>query len=100
MTNINTKNKNILFWSPLLGHVGTLNAVIGMANALNSYKKYNRRLKICRIFTTDISNKNIITSVSKSGPVNSPKNIDSSNFSEFFSKNLFLDEKQTFKYII
>ena len=51
---------------------------------VNSSKKYNRRLKICRIFTTDISNKNIITSVSKSGPVNSPKNIDSSNFSEFF----------------
>lgn len=48
---------------------------------VNSSKKYNRRLKICRIFTTDISNK---TSVSKSGPVNSPKNIDSSNFSEFF----------------
>ena len=41
MKNIKTKNKNILFWSPLLGHVGTLNAVIGMANALNSYKKYN-----------------------------------------------------------
>ena len=67
---------------------------------VNSSKKYNRRLKICRIFTTDVSNKTIITSVSKSGPVNSPKNIDSSNFSEFFSKNLFLDEKQTFKYII
>ena len=47
-------------------------------------KKYNRRLKICRIFTTDISNKTIITSLSKSGPLNSPKNIDSSNFSEFF----------------
>jgi hypothetical protein len=44
---------------------------------VNSSKKYNRRLKICRIFTTD-SNKN-----------------------EFLKKNnLFLDEKQTFKYII
>ena len=44
---------------------------------VNSSKKYNRRLKICRIFTTD-SNKN-----------------------EFLKKNnLFLDEKQTFRYII
>ena len=51
---------------------------------VNNSKKYNRRLKICRIFTTDISNKTIITSTPKSGPVNSPKNIDSSNFSEFF----------------
>ena len=41
MKNTKTKNKNILFWSPLLGHVGTLNAVIGMANALNNYKEYN-----------------------------------------------------------
>lgn len=44
---------------------------------VNNSKKYNRRLKICRIFTTD-SSKN-----------------------EFLKKNnLFLDEKQTFRYII
>ena len=44
---------------------------------VNSSKKYNRRLKICRIFTTDSSK------------------------TAFLKKNnLFLDEKQTFKYII
>lgn len=44
---------------------------------VNSSKKYNRRLKICRIFTTDSSK------------------------TEFLKKNnLFLDEKQTFRYII
>ena len=31
------KNKKIFFWSPLLGHVGTLNAVLHSAESLNRY---------------------------------------------------------------
>lgn len=34
------KIKKIFFWSPLLGHVGTINAVIGMATSLNRFNYY------------------------------------------------------------
>jgi glycosyltransferase involved in cell wall biosynthesis len=33
------KNSRIIFWSPLLGHVGTLNAVLHSAESLNRYGK-------------------------------------------------------------
>ena len=31
------KPKKIFFWSPMLSHVGTINAVIGMATAMNKF---------------------------------------------------------------
>jgi glycosyltransferase involved in cell wall biosynthesis len=33
-------NKKIIFWSPLLSHVGTINAVIGMADSFKKFLKY------------------------------------------------------------
>ena len=46
-------------------------------------KRYSRRIKIGKIFGIEVLNK-VITSKPKGGPVNFPKHITSSNFSELF----------------
>ena len=33
-------HKKIIFWAPLLSHVGTINAVIGMADSFKKFLKY------------------------------------------------------------
>lgn len=38
--NFKTKKQKIFFWSPMLSHVGTINAVIGMATAMNKFNSY------------------------------------------------------------
>ena len=49
---MNTKNtnNNIFVWSPMLSHVGTINATIGMANSI---KKYNSGLSY-KIFLLNV----------------------------------------------
>ena len=45
---MNKQDKKILFWSPMLSHVGTLNATIQMAISFNKYGNY--RVFILNIF--------------------------------------------------
>jgi len=35
------KKKKVFFWSPMSSHVGTIKAVIGMAESISSYNNYN-----------------------------------------------------------
>ena len=37
---MNKQEKKILFWSPMLSHVGTLRATIEMAESFNKYENY------------------------------------------------------------
>jgi glycosyltransferase involved in cell wall biosynthesis len=67
-------NKKIFFWSPMLSNVGTINAIIGMANSLSKYSDY-------KIYILDIlgefknfrnfSNLNFLSFIKITGLVNS-----------------------------
>ena len=37
---INKKNLKVFLWSPMLSHVGTTGAMIGMADSLKKYSNY------------------------------------------------------------
>jgi hypothetical protein len=44
---MNKQEKKILFWSPMLSHVGTLKATIEMAKSFNKYED-------CRVYILNI----------------------------------------------
>ena len=67
------KTKKIFFWSPMISHVGTINAVIGMAEAFCKYSKY--KVYILNIF----------------GEFNNYSNNKNFNLVNFYYPNIFIN---------